>query len=424
MDIGTVTHQRGRTYLALVALLIAPYAFRVATILGRSSLEFAPQDLRGFLADTASAFAFFALLIVAGRLSRIGATLLAVLWTLLQNANYENILLLGALANVFDLGYFGDTTFLLGSAIVFSSPFLLSGLVLSAAALAYLGLREVSWGSALASLLAAAALFGIHAVSPFDEDLAVWRQTNVLPYNLRILARSHSQGQRERGFSDSTSAMLEVVPALRADLDGEPIFERPYPGSNVLLVILESVSGARVESIAQQNRVEADWVMPKLDAIARDNLRYSTFVTHQRKTSRGVYSLLCGDLPNLLHGSMKMSEYASGGRPCLPELLADAGYATIYLQGAPLAFQMKGQFMPRAGFQRIYGNDWFENAYARSYWGVDDRTLFEATLEFVDELEGNDRPWFLSLLTERTHQHVNLTPDFESAASDDFTRAL
>ena len=421
---GTTAIHRGRSLLALVALLLAPYAFRVATIAGRSTLEFAAQDLRGFLADTAAAFAVFALLLALGRLSRIGAALLAVLWTLLQNANYENILLLGAIANVFDIAYLGDSTFLRGSAVVFSSPLVLAVVVPGSAALAYVGLREASPRSALAALLAAAALFGSYALWPFDEDFAVWRQTNVLPYNLGILARSRSREEGERSSSDATAALLEILPALRADLDGKPIFEGPHPGSNVLLLILESVSGARIESIARQNGVEAGWIMPELDAIARANLRFSTFVAHQRKTSRGVYSLLCGDLPNLLHGSMKMSEYASGGRPCLPELLADAGYETLYLQGAPLAFQMKGQFMPRAGFRQIYGNDWFEDAHARSYWGVDDRALFEASLEFIDELEAGERPWFLTLLTVGTHQPVILPADFESTAGDDFARAL
>lgn len=148
---GTGTLQRGRGSLALVAVLLAPYAFRVATITGRSSLDFVPQDLRGFLADTASGFACFALLILAAKISRLGASLLAVLWTLLHEANYETLLLLGALANIFDVGYLGDTTFLLGSATVFSSPLLLAGLVLASAALAYVGLRAASLRTALAA---------------------------------------------------------------------------------------------------------------------------------------------------------------------------------------------------------------------------------------------------------------------------------
>ena len=41
------------------------------------------------------------------------------------------------------------------------------------------------------------------------------------------------------------------------------------------------------------------------------------------------------------------------GKRCLPAALAEAGYATVYLQAAPLTFMLKDKFMPRIGFERV-----------------------------------------------------------------------
>ena len=151
-----------------------------------------------------------------------------------------------------------------------------------------------------------------------------------------------------------------------------------------------------------------------LDAWARRSISYSTFFTNQRKTNRGMYTILCGELPNLLPGIPKMSQHAVGGwRRCLPEVLRSAGYATVYMQAAPLAFMLKDQFMPRAGFERVYGYDHYEGGYARTAWGVDDRSLYEQSLPTIDELQRGERPWFMTLLTVTTHHPYTVPGDFE-----------
>ena len=165
--------------------------------------------------------------------------------------------------------------------------------------------------------------------------------------------------------------------------------------------------------------------MPELDALARSNLAYSTFLTHQRKTNRGLYALLCGELPNLLPGLPKMSDVAEAGRQtCLPRILADAGYDTTYLQAAPLAFMLKDQFMPSIGFRGVHGREWFDRAYAQGPWGLDDRAFFEQSLEMIDRLMAGEKPWFLTLLTVGTHHPYVLPAEFRPELERDGWRAL
>ena len=116
--------------------------------------------------------------------------------------------------------------------------------------------------------------------------------------------------------------------------------------------------------------------MPALGRIASDNVYFTSFIAQQRQTNRGEYAVLCGDAARFVSAEPKMSELVGHASfPCLPAALAEAGYATVYLQAAPLAFMMKDKFMPKAGFERVFGDSYFRNAWSSNKWGVDDRTF-------------------------------------------------
>ncbi|MCH2169423.1 LTA synthase family protein [Myxococcota bacterium] len=414
-----------RVVLLVVAVLLAPVGFRVALILEGVHGQFLVSDFRGLVSDAFVALLVASLTIWVNRWSRFIATLWVALWSLVQYVNFENVRALGSLVTIQDAEYLGNTTFLLGSALVISRPGLLALWVLGSAALAYVSLAELPRRSARLCLLGSAVLLGSYAIWPWADDVSVWRQTHFFQHNSARLARMllDADPPRER-FDDAPSAMLDLVPELRADLSGESLLSRDYAGSNVLLVILESVSGLRLPSLAEVHGNQSLAPMHELDALARRTLSYSSFINHQRKTARGLYALLCGELPNLSRGPTKMSRFAAGDRTCLPSALRNAGYATAYLQGAPLAFHMKDQFMPRAGFERVHGHDYFDSEYLRTYWGVDDRTLFEHSRGLIEDLEDTHQPWFLTLLTVGTHHPYTVPDDYDPEEGDEWTRAL
>jgi PTS system nitrogen regulatory IIA component len=73
-----------------------------------------------------------------------------------------------------------------------------------------------------------------------------------------------------------------------------------------------------------------------------------------------------------------MQDYIAGGtRKCLPQILRDSGYQTVYAQSSPMQFMSFDSFMPKAGFAQVYGADYFSRSYARNAWGIDDRAFFE-----------------------------------------------
>ncbi len=396
----------------VLAALLAPFVLRGAALLD-SRIELGIPDLHGFLSDLGLGLLVAAVSAAATRRSRWLGVGLLVLWVVGGQGNYEHVVTNGANLSLADAGNLADATFVLGSALRPTAPGLLVSLLAITVLLAWLALRRgrlyFPW------LLIGSAGLIVTAVSlSWSENLAAlaWRQQHFVAENVR------------RATRDPLLPLGEAE--LRTgDLRGRPWLDLGRAGRNVLLILVEGISGAHLPAVTAANGVELGFALPQLDRLARENVYYTSFIAQQRQTNRGQYALLCGDYPKLLSGSPKMSEHLVAGEiTCLPESMAAAGYQTVYLQAAPLAYMLKDQFMPRIGFSAVHGDEWFEAAYRRSRWGVDDRAFFEQSVRMVDQLQRSGKPWFLTLLTAGTHHPFTLPRDYRAAdGSTGFRRA-
>jgi hypothetical protein len=388
----------------LSAVAAAPPLVLRALLLHERATDPALADLRGGVSDAGVALAVALCAWGLGRRRRWPAVLLLSLWTLASFAAYEHVRALGAGLQPDYAGYALEPAFVWGSLLSPAHPLLLVAALISVGAGALAALRRPppsAWAAAIGAAALAALL--LQVVWPRHPDVLDWRQEHA---TASLARRSMASG----GPAVEGSATGAEEGALwRADLAGEPRLPLPGGGRNVLLVVLEGVSGGYLPSVAAAHGVESTFGMPALDLLARRHLSAATFLAQQRQTNRGEYALLCGDHPELVSGTARLALLAGGERRlCLAEALAASGYATVYLQAAPLGFMMKDQAMPAMGFGSVLGDAWFRRAYARSAWGVDDRAFFEQSLAQVDALRHGGRPWFLTLLTVGTHHPYTL----------------
>jgi len=288
-----------RDALAPLGLLVIALGLR-ASLLAEGSLSLLVADLRGVLADVVVSLAFWAALLAVGRVSRLVAAIGGVAWVVLHFVNAEQVRVLGSQAATGDIGFLLDPTFLLGSAVAVSHP--------AWFAVALVGVPLLTWASVRPVALRSVALVAGAAVAlgvgirlwPIANDVAAWRQSHFVAQNLaRLTSPSPLAERSSEPRSNPRAAMLRLDPSLAADSSGTPLLPLPGAGHNVLLLMLESVSGAHVESTAAVHGREPVARMPNLAALARENLVYSRFFALQRKTNRGAYAVLCGDFPNL-----------------------------------------------------------------------------------------------------------------------------
>ncbi len=375
-------------------------------------------DASGLAADLALAAVFALLLVGLWQLWRLSLFVPLPIWTYFHYANYEHLSALGGVLNLFHADLATDPTFLYGSALHPTSPVVLAVALLLSLASAFVASRPSPRPLRPWRLVPVAAVaVGIYMLIPSTSTIASWRQSHFLLQNLAWLHQAPE-------FEPSRESIPGYFPG---DLRGAPRVPLGQP-HNVLIVTMEGISGRYLPAVAAHHDVEPETSMLGLAAFADRHLQYASFVSVQRQTNRGMYSILCGDLPKLIEHTPKMSEVASEGRvfqPCLAGVLADAGYRTVFMQAAPLPYMDKERFARAVGFHEIHGNaSYKERHFTGRYWGVDDRTLFDHALRRIRKLEESQAPWLITLLTAGTHHPYAVPPSHESPDKTGFIRSV
>jgi len=412
-----------RTAVLAVILVLPAWILRSVALSELGSARGATL-FRGFAADFTATLCFLLLVLLAAHWRRWAAVFMALLWVLLQNANYEHVLALDAPLSFTHAGYLADSTFLLGSGLVVSRPLLLLCL-LGMVGISTWGVLDRSLGrrSMVALLSCALAACAALWIWPAEPQALAWKRSHFLGEELQrygALGRSRSSAS-----APGRELTEEVTRIWRSDLSGEPWTDLDRTGRNILLVVLEGVSGAYLPTVADRSGVESSIEMPQLDRLARGYPTATRFIAQQRQTNRGLYALLCGRSPRLGSRAPRLNDYALGpSTACLPEVLAADGYRTVFMQASPLSFMFKGQAMPRLGFETVIGERGDEPAYFRSQWGIDDRAFLEHSIDQVLQLEVAGDPWFLTLLTVGTHHPYTVPVQQDGGAGDRLAAAM
>ncbi len=421
---GDRPHGAGFRLAALAAILVIPAWILRFLALRELGLGQGPTLFRGFAADLAVALCLLVAVLVAAGWRRWAAVAVAAFWVLLQYANYEHVLALDAPLSFTYAGYLLDRTFLLGSGVALSHPILLLFLLVAVGVSIWQILKRPFRGRAIAAaiflaLAACAALW----MWPANPRSLAWKRSHFLIDEIR---RHSPVGEASSPAPEPSRAITEELARLwSVDLSGEPWMGVGQVEKNILVVVLEGVSGAYLPMLAELSGVESSIKMPRLDQVARSHSTATRFVGQQRQTNRGLYALLCGRSPRLGSSAPRLNDYAVGpSAPCLPEVLAGEGYHTVFLQASPLSFMMKGQAMPRLGFETVIGERGDEPANLRSKWGIDDRAFLELSLEQIRQLEADGKPWFLTLLTVGTHHPYTVPELAENPGEDGLQRAI
>jgi arylsulfatase A-like enzyme len=375
--------------------------------------------LRGMLADLIMALGLVLLArLLHGLHLSVAAVVLLLLLTL-HVANMEMAAAMNTFIHLSDLHYSLDGRFLRGSLLHPTFPGY--ALTVLASAMFYLGVmhwtgkdRPMRWKYLLPGVLGA--VLGVHLLSAGTEQ---WESANLLWLSLSR-SPAGAVGAGGRGPMPASGEKLTALERAAGREAGQPYFRKAAQARrNVLIVVLEGIPGVYLRQVQEATGVKNAILMSALSRIAERSLVVPNFLTHNRQTIRGLYSLLSGDYCKLSLDTPKSYEYVSlppsDRDPCLPEILAAEGYATAYLQAAELAYMSKDRFMSAAGFRQVLGREYFRYQHVPFGWGPDDRAFFEQAADFIVDLDRQAVPWLVTLLTVGTH-HPGAVPDEFAAA--------
>ena len=166
---------------------------------------------------------------------------------------------------------------------------------------------------------------------------------------------------------------------------------------NIILIVLESVRASETGFLGYDYGAT-----PVLDSIAENNLAFTNFYANSNQTVRAETSLLCGVL-----------DYSSGAPfsvrslplniNCVPKVLADKGYETLWFHGNDQEFFNRKRFLPQLGFKHIYAKPDIEllrESKELIGWGIPDEDLFKVSTQV---LEKTKQPFFAQILTLSNH---------------------
>jgi len=166
---------------------------------------------------------------------------------------------------------------------------------------------------------------------------------------------------------------------------------------NIVLIHLESV---RARSTTPYN--ESLDTTPYLDSLSKESLLAEQAYTIVPHTSKAVTSVNCGIYPHLVR---QITETEPGGVPvrCLPELLEEQGYTSVWFSSATGNFEDRRDLVDNFGyddFQPVETMD--KTGFQRSnYFGYEDDIMLQPSRHWLERHK--DKPFLATYLGVTGH---------------------
>jgi phosphoglycerol transferase MdoB-like AlkP superfamily enzyme len=260
----------------------------------------------------------------------------------------------------------------------------------------------------------------------FNSLLSYFFLTHVLSAKEVVLDEKTVQGFRKDGIL--LYSMDKKYPFMKKSIyldGGRKTGNKPTvrPGTNVIIIFVESLSAFFLKEEVHGLK----GLMPNIRSMGRDSFSFDDMYNTSFPTIKGLIAAL-GSAIYLL------DENIGGTRipiPCrflfLSNILKARNYTTIHVQaGSERFIGMKDLFMKRQGYDFFYGSESLaiDNITSlRKGFGVDDDTLFDFVVEWLDKYSG-EKPLLLTVSTINSHPPFKFKYKHPGAGDNDMLNAL
>lgn len=241
--------------------------------------------------------------------------------------------------------------------------------------------RPLAWAMALCGLPLAALGLLPNTVQALDASTARDPVLNLVASGARELERRFGQG--------SASAREFELQIARTT-------PRSTRQPNVVIVLLESTRATATSLFPPFYDTT-----PFLKELAGKSLVATRFHAPMPQTKKALQHVLCGW--NASHSVRPQSFSLGLNQRCLPNLLREQGYKTVFIQTADEAFDQRPRVAFSMGFERFigprsYSHEGFERANSL---GFDDESMLPPSREWL--IKNGDKPFLATYLTVAPH---------------------
>lgn len=179
---------------------------------------------------------------------------------------------------------------------------------------------------------------------------------------------------------------------------------------NVAVIIMESTGylGTSLGGVFETT--------PFLERMSRRALSATNAHVAIPYTSKALHAILCGVPP---FDGPYIEEARAEGVPwrCLPSILAEHGYHTVFFQTAYEHDESGKQMAKNLGFSKFVSGDQLdsEGFTTLNYFGEEDAVLVEPIKATMQEIEP---PWLLTILTNTPHHNYGVVEGYDANYTD------
>lgn len=159
-------------------------------------------------------------------------------------------------------------------------------------------------------------------------------------------------------------------------------FQTTILGEQIFFIHLESVSSFFIN----------ESVTPNLWKETKRGIFFSNLLNSSIQTLRCQESILCGlppalkDTINNNFGRERLNEIA-----CLPRLLKQQGFRTLFFKDDDLDFSKTGDFMLDIGFDEVHNEDIMRPGDPESEWGFREDIFYKRVFEYLEKNYANQK---------------------------------
>ena len=208
-----------------------------------------------------------------------------------------------------------------------------------------------------------------------------------------------------------------LVPKTTLPTDVSPLWhQRPAPAKppsaihHVVLVFLESFNAGLTSPYGGDALARAlghtGPLAPNLARLARRASVADSYYTQARPTHAGLMTSLCGLLPGGWPMDTRLADRPPPRLRCLPEVLGDVSYRSVFIHGASLSYTGMDDLLRRMGFTEAIGRQALARRFPKasaSPWAMHDGEVFAYAIERLQTLRDSQRPWMVTIATSDSH---------------------
>ncbi len=208
----------------------------------------------------------------------------------------------------------------------------------------------------------------------------------------------------------------DVTPNKSAALASErPPSQAEISGSqhkrNVVMVYAESV---RAQSTTPFNGDMK--TTPFMDQLSKNSLLATEFNAVMPHTSKSLAASHCGMAPPMDTENSEADEDSLPSK-CIPELLGEEGYESVFFQSATENFERRRELIENMGYDEFYPLEAMSTVgYDMvNYFGYEDDIMLDPSQMWLQQhlQQNGNQPFLASYLTITSHHDYNVPPDFE-----------